>query len=60
MYLQIGKDKIKISEITIHYTHYTFLKPGNVYGSLGYSESSIKQKCITDEIFNDIKYALGS
>lgn len=34
MYLQIGKDKIKISEITIHYTHYTFLEPGNVYGSL--------------------------
>lgn len=60
MYLQIGKDKIDISEITIHYIHYTFPEPGKVCGSLGYSESSIKPKCITDEIFNDIKYALGS
>lgn len=23
MYLQIGKDKIKVSEIIIHYIHYT-------------------------------------
>lgn len=60
MQLQIGKDEIRVSEVTIHYIHYTFPEPGKVCGSLGYSESSIKPKCITDEIFNDIKYALGS
>ena len=60
MQLQIGKDEIRVSEVTIHYIHYTFPEPGKVCGSLGYSESSIKPKRITDEIFNDIKYALFS
>lgn len=60
MYLQIGKYKIRVSEVTIHYIHYTFPEPGKMRSSLGYSESSIKPKRITDEIFNDINYALCS
>lgn len=60
MYLQIGKDKIDISEITSHYIHSTFPVPGKICSSLGYSESSIAPKHITDEVFNDIRYALFS
>jgi len=60
MYLQIRKDKIDISEITSHYIHSTFPVPGKICSSLGYSESSIAPKHITDEVFNDIRYALFS
>ena len=60
MWLQIGKDKIKISEVTIHYIYYTFPVIGRAIYTNGYSESSIKPKRISDEIFNDINYALCS
>lgn len=60
MYLQIGKDKIDISEITIHYIHYN--AQSKVVSSVNnlYTESPLEPKNITDEIFNDINYALFS
>ena len=60
MQLQIGKDKIRVSEVTIHYIHYTV--PTKVISSFinAYSESLIPPRLITDEIFNDIKYVLCS
>lgn len=56
MQLQIGKDKIRVSEVTIHYIHYTV--PTKVISSFinAYSESLIPPRLITDEIFNNIKY----
>ena len=56
MQLQIGKDKIRVSEVTIHYIHYNV--PTKVISSFinAYSESLIPPRLITDEIFNNIKY----
>ena len=55
MQLQIGKDKIRVSEVTIHYIHYT--APTTISSIFNvYSESLIPPRHITDEIFNDIKY----
>lgn len=60
MYLQIGKDKINISNVTIHYIHYTV--PTTTISSFinAYSESLIPSRRITDEIFNNINYMLCS
>ena len=55
MQLQIGKDKIRVSEVTIHYIHHT--APTTISSVFNaYSESLIHPRLITDEIFNDIKY----
>ena len=56
MYLQIGKDKIDISEITIHYIQGGQPIPWELNVSHIYSKSDIAPKHITDEIFDDTEY----
>ncbi len=59
MWLQIGKEQIKISEIIIHYIHY---QPPLWYKRrrtmFGYSESTTKPQPVTDENFNNIPFSI--